>query len=144
MEHALTNVGHQMLLGFLFHQLTGLWSLLASNHTNTKWFKSLKRQIHQRDYSFVIWFCQINWKILVRIFFSDEVSLNLNGTVNTRNCYYYAEENEHHKFGGTDYEIRTIFFSSLQMDMIRRAFKSFVKRSKLCVEHNEEHFESFI
>ena len=34
-------------------------------------------------------------------------------------------------------------FSSLQMDMIRKTFKSFVKRCKLCVEHNGEHFESF-
>ena len=50
---------------------------------------SRKRQIDQRDYGFVIWFCQINWKIL------DEVSLSLNGTVNSRNCYYYAERNEH-------------------------------------------------
>ena len=36
-----------------------------------------------------------NPRWLDRIFFSDEVSLGLNGTVNTRNCYYYAEENKH-------------------------------------------------
>ena len=39
--------------------------------------------------------CEFNAQWFKKIIFSDEATLHLNGTINTHNCFYYSNTNEH-------------------------------------------------